>query len=333
MATIKDVAKMAGVAVSTASYALNGQNKVKPETKKKIEDAAKKLNYQKNGIASDLKKSQTKTIALILSDISGPFFSEIIKGVQQVTLENGYDLIACSSLEGEDRIAVKFLKEKRVDGVVVFAHTINDDTVLESAREGFPIVVLDRYIEHDAVINISVDNVQGGFLATEHLIQLGHKDIAFISGPMDSDDNLERHKGFKQALQRFRLQEHSKWNIFGNFTQEGGYKAIKMLIMQGDLPTAIFFANDEMAIGGLKAFKEKGIRIPEDISVIGFDDILLSQYMTPPLTTIRQPEYDVGALAAHLIFRVLNGEDTNHCYKFATELVVRETTGPARVKI
>ena len=326
MATIKDVAKLAGVAVSTASYALNGQNKVSMKTKKKVEEAARQLRYQKNGIASDLKKNQTKTIALILSDISGPFFSEIIKGVQQVTTENGYDLIACSALEAEDSIAVKFLKEKRVDGVVVFAHTISDETVLESARDDFPIVVMERNVEDDLIISISIDNVHGGFLATEHLIKQGHQDIAFISGSADSFDNQQRLKGFSKALSEYGIQEHSKWNIFGNFTQEGGYKAVKMLIMQGELPTAIFFANDEMAIGGLKAFQEKGINVPEDVSIVGFDDILLSQYVNPPLTTIRQPQYEAGALAAHLIFQVLNGEKANPYYRFDTELVVRHST-------
>ncbi|HEU5138473.1 MAG TPA: LacI family DNA-binding transcriptional regulator [Bacillales bacterium] len=328
MATIKDVAKLAGVAVSTASYALNGKNKVSSSTKRKVELAARQLNYQKNGIASDLKKSQTKTIALILSDISGPFFSEIIKGVQKITMENGYDLIACSSFEGEDSIAVKFLKEKRVDGVVVFAHTIKDETVLDAAREGFPIVVLDRYIDHELIINISIDNVHGGFLATEYLIKQGHKDIAFISGPMDAIDNQRRLEGFRKALRQYDLSEHKRWNIIGNFTQSGGYEATKMMIMQGRLPTAVFFANDEMAIGGLKAFNERGIRVPEEISIIGFDDMLLSSYVNPALTTVRQPEYEAGSLAAHLIFQVLDGQKPDHYYQFDTELVIRESIKP-----
>lgn len=328
MTTIKDVAKLAGVAVSTASYALNGKSKVSSATQKKVEEAAKQLNYQKNGIASDLKKSQTKTIALILSNIASPFFSEITRGVQEITLQNGYDLIACSAAGGEESIAVKFLKEKRVDGAIVFTHTISNKVIMDSVREGFPIVVLDQCMESDSVINILIDNAHGGFLATEYLIKQNHKDIAFIGGPAESYDNQQRLEGFKEALTQYHLSYHPRWDIPGHFTQKGGYKATKMLIMQGDLPTAIFFANDEMAIGGMKALKEKGIGVPEDISVIGFDDILLSQYMNPPLTTIRQPEYDVGALAAHLVFQVLGGEKPNHFYKFDTELVVRESCKP-----
>lgn len=326
MATIKDVAKLAGVAVSTASYALNGKSKVSQKTKEKVAEAAKQLNYQKNGLASDLKKSKTKTIALILSNISSPFFSEIIRGVQDITLENGYDLIACSALEAEESVAVKFLKEKRVDGVIVFAHTISDEIILESVRQGFPIVVMDRYIDHPQIINISIDNVLGGFLATEHLIQLGHRDIGMITGPEESYDNRQRLIGYEKALKKYDLSPSPRWNICGHFTQEGGYKATKILIMQGNLPTAIFFANDEMAIGGLKALKEKGIKVPEEMSLIGFDDILLSQYVQPPLTTIRQPEYDVGALAAHLVFQVLGGQKPNHNFKFETELVIRDSS-------
>ena len=146
IATIKDVAKLAGVALSTASYALNGSKKVSQDTVKKVLDAAKQLNYQKNGIASDLKRTKTNTIALILSDLSGPYYSDLIRGVQEVTMANGYDLIACSSIGGAQSTAAKFLKENRVDGAIILAHNISDGVILESAREGFPIVVLDRDI-------------------------------------------------------------------------------------------------------------------------------------------------------------------------------------------
>ncbi|MGG1631714.1 LacI family DNA-binding transcriptional regulator [Rossellomorea sp. NRS-1567] len=325
MATIKDVAKLSGVAVSTASYALNNSTKVSEETRKKVLDAAKQLNYQKNGLASDLKRTNTNTIALILSDLSGPYYSELIKGVQDVTSTNGYDLIACSSIGGAQSTAIKFLKEKRVDGVIILAHNITDETILESTREGFPIVVLDRDIKHDYVLQVEVDNVEGGFQATEHLIKKGHRNIAYISGPYNSHDNELRFQGFKQALEKHDIPYRSKWKTSGGFTREGGYKATKMLIAQQDIPQAIFYANDEMAIGGLQALSEKNIRVPEDISIIGFDDIQLAEYVSPPLTTMRQPKYEAGALAVHLIFQKLAKEEVDPYYKLTTELVERKS--------
>lgn len=323
MATIKDVAKLAGVAVSTASYALNNVNKVSPATMKKVQDAARELNYMKNGFASDLKRTKTNTIALILKDLSGPFYSELIKGVQEVTIRNGYDLIACSSVGGEQSTAVKFLKEKRVDGAIILAHNISDDIILDSAREGFPIVVLDRKIEHPFVYQVAVDNIHGGYLATEHLIEKGHREIAFVSGPINSQDNTMRFEGYQKALRHHEIPFQSKWKVHGEFTREGGYSATKMLIAQRDIPQAIFYANDEMAVGGLQAFKENKISVPNDISIIGYDDIQLSEYVNPPLTTIRQPKYEVGALAVHVVFQALAKEKVEQSYKLSTELIER----------
>ncbi|MGD6967839.1 LacI family transcriptional regulator [Rossellomorea vietnamensis] len=325
MATIKDVAKLAGVAVSTVSYALNNSEKISLKTKQKVEAAAKALNYQKNGIASDLKRDKTNTIALILSDLSGPYYSELIKGVQDVASSNGYDLIACSSVGGSQSTAVKFLKEKRVDGAIILAHNISDDITLESARECFPLIVLDRNVTSENIYQVEVDNEHGGFIATEHLIQRGSKEVAFVSGPANSFDNNRRFEGYMRALKHYGIGYHSKWKISGDFTREGGYRATQLLIAQQNLPQSIFYANDEMAIGGLKALQEHNIKVPADISIIGFDDIQISEYVSPPLTTITQPKYEVGALAVHLIFQVLAGEKVNHHYTLPTKLVVRNS--------
>ncbi|WP_181347166.1 LacI family DNA-binding transcriptional regulator [Thalassobacillus sp. CUG 92003] len=325
MATIKDVAKRAGVAVSTASYALNGVKKVSPATVAKVQKAAEDLNYQKNGIASDLKRTQTNTIALMLSDLSGPYYSELIKGVQEVTSANGYDLVACSSIGGEQSTAIKFLKEKRVDGVIVLAHNISDSMIVNAARENFPVVVLDRELESDHVLQVEVDNRHGGFLATEYLIHNGHQNIAYISGPYNSHDNNKRFQGYRSALEQYNITYQSKWKISGDFTRESGYRATKMLIAQHHLPEAVFYANDEMAIGGLQAFAEKGIAVPENVSIIGFDDIQLAEYVSPPLTTIRQPKYEAGALAVHLIFQLLTSESVDRHYNLATELIERQS--------
>ncbi|KHE72874.1 LacI family DNA-binding transcriptional regulator [Halobacillus sp. BBL2006] len=325
MATIKDVAKRAGVAVSTASYALNGNEKVSAATVDKVLKAARELNYQKNGFASDLKRTKTNTIALILSDMSGPYFSELIKGVQEVTASNQYDLIACSSVGGDRSTATKFLREKRVDGAIILAHNISTKAIEESAREDFPIVVLDRNVENPYAIHVEVNNRQGGYQATEHLIQNGHRSIGFVSGPIDSHDNEERFKGYMDALKDNNIPYQSRLKMGGEFTREGGYRATKMLIAQQNLPDAIFYANDEMAIGGLQAFHEKGISVPDDVSIVGFDDIQLSEYVHPPLTTVRQPKYEAGALSVHMIFQMLAGEKVERNYNLSTEFVERSS--------
>lgn len=330
MATIKDVAKLAGVALSTASYALSGDSRVSSKTRSKVLDAARQLNYRKNGFAMDLKRSRTKTIALILTDLSGPYYSELIRSVQEVALTNGYDLIACSSIGGRDSTAVKFLREKRADGAIILAPNIRDEVLVETSGPQFPIVVMDRQLSGDYLLNVLVDGEQGGYTATRYLLENGHKHVAYISGSSDSYDNHLRYRGYLRALAEAGLEEQSKWRLSGNFVREGGYNATKMLIMQGSLPSAVFYGNDEMAIGGLKAFEECGISVPNDISVIGYDDIQLAEYVNPPLTTIRQPKSEAGSLAAHLLFQALAGESVKQSYMLTTDMMERSSVGKSK---
>ncbi|MGG4342630.1 LacI family DNA-binding transcriptional regulator [Paenibacillus lautus] len=332
MATIKDVAKLAGVALSTASYALSGDSRVSSKTRSKVLDAARQLNYRKNGFAMDLKRSRTKTIALILTDLSGPYYSELIRSVQEVALTNGYDLIACSSIGGRDSTAVKFLREKRADGAIILAPNIRDEVLIETSGPQFPIVVMDRPLSSEYLVNVLVDGEQGGYTATRYLLENGHRHVAYISGSSDSYDNHLRYQGYLRALAEAGLEEQSKWRLSGNFVREGGYNATKMMIMQGSLPSAIFYGNDEMAIGGLKAFEESGISVPDDVSVIGYDDIQLAEYVNPPLTTIKQPKSEAGSLAAHLLFQILGGESVKQSYMLTTEMMERASAGKSKVE-
>ncbi|WP_407271858.1 LacI family DNA-binding transcriptional regulator [Radiobacillus sp. PE A8.2] len=337
MPTIKDVAKKAGVALSTASYALNGNKKISETTRQRVLEAAKLLNYKKNGFASDLKKQSTKIIVIILSDFTGPYYSEIIKGVQHTVQQHGYDLIACTTSNSgaldRDSTGIKFLKEMRVDGAIVLSHEIPDDVLLDTAQIGFPIVVLDRELNNENLVNIIVDNRKGGFNATEHLIKLGHRDIAFVGGPKDTLDNTHRFVGYKEALASHNLSFQPKWIFNGLFTRESGYQMTKILLSQQDWPTSIFFGNDEMAIGAIKAFDEKGIRIPDDISIIGFDGIDLTELVKPRLTTINQPKYEIGSLCARFLIHRLNGEDVPNNTKLQTELIMGESTAPPKQKL
>jgi len=325
MATIKDVAKMAGVSISTVSYALNNNTKVSNKTKQKILEAARQLSYQKNGFASDLKKSSTRTIAIIVTDLAGPYYAELVKGIQDVTLSKGYDLLACSSIGEETSTAVKFLTEKRVDGAIILAYNISEEIITLSARKEFPIILLDRKVDSEYVVSIEVDNEEGSYRAAEYLIEQGHREIAYISGKSKGGLHSMRLQGYENALRKHGLDVSSQLHQFGIFDRDNGYSMTKMLIAQGNLPSAIMYANDEMAIGGINAFKEHGIKVPSDVSVIGFDDIELAQYVRPSLTTIMQPKYERGALAAHLIFQILEGKEVESYYKLPTKLVLRDS--------
>lgn len=280
----------------------------------------------------DLKRSRTKTIALILTDLSGPYYSELIRSVQEVALTNGYDLIACSSMGGRDSTAVKFLREKRADGAIILAPNIRDEVLIETSGPQFPIVVMDRPLCSEYLVNVLVDGEQGGYTATRYLLENGHRHVAYISGSSDSYDNHLRYQGYLRALAEAGLEEQSKWRLSGNFVREGGYNATKMMIMQGSLPSAVFYGNDEMAIGGLKAFEESGISVPDDVSVIGYDDIQLAEYVNPPLTTIKQPKSEAGSLAAHLLFQILAGESVKQSYMLTTEMMERASAGKRKVE-
>ncbi|MDI3312349.1 MAG: LacI family DNA-binding transcriptional regulator [Thermoanaerobacterium sp.] len=332
MATIKDVASLAGVAISTASYALNNNPRISNETKEKVLAAARQLNYQPNGIARDLKSNKTNTIGLILSDLSGPFYSELIKGIQDVTIANGYDLIAVSSIGGKNSTAVKFLKEKRTDGVIVLAHNIDNKLIINAARKDMPVVLLDRPLDSEYVLNIQVDNEGGAYKAVEHLISLGHNEIIYLSGPNNSYDNLKRFEGYKRALKDNKINFSGRWLYQGNFTKEGGYHAAKVMLLQNDLPDAIFAANDEMAIGAIEAFKQAGVEIGKDIAIVGFDDIQLAEYVNPSLTTVKQPMREMGAMAAQQIFQALNGNFFTEPILLQTELIIRESCGSRKGK-
>jgi len=283
------------------------------------------LNYQKNGIASDLKRNSTRTIALIVTDLSGPYYSELVRGVQEVVLSKGYDLLACSSLGEETSTAAKFLTEKRVDGAIVLAYNISEEILERSARNEFPVILLDRIVDNKFVVSIEVDNEEGCYMAAEYLIEQGHRDIAYIGGQAIDRLHMKRVYGYESALHKHGLDAKGRLHQFGIFNRDNGYNMTKMLIAQGNLPTGIMYANDEMAIGGLKAFKEHGIKVPSDVSVIGFDDIELAEYVQPSLTTVMQPKYERGALAAHLLFQVLEGKVVDDYYKLPTQLVIRDS--------
>lgn len=324
MITIKDVAKRAGVASSTVSCVLNGKDNVSELTRQKVLGAASELNYVKHGPASELKRNSTQTIGVMVHDMSSPYFSDLVPGIESAIKSHGYDLIVCSSMGGEKSTANRYIREKRIDGAIVIAQDIPDELLTEASAREFPIVVMDRQLANEHIVNVLMDDEQGGYLATKYLIDQGHRAIAYINGPFSSDCNLLRYQGFLRALSEADIEEKSEWRLSGQFCKESGYHAAKMLIEKG-LPSAVFFANDDMAIGGLEAFREHHISVPEQVSVVGFDNIHVSQYVSPPLTTFRQPKTDAGLLAGHLLIQMLNGEQVKSVFTLDIQCVERQS--------
>lgn len=324
MSTIKDVAKLANVSISTVSYVLNDTGNISDETKKKVLDAAKKLEYTPNGNARSLKLKSNKLIAVVVYSFGGPVYEEIIRGITDIAKSNGYEVIVAESCN-EKSIVTKVLAQRLVDGAIILSANVDNETIKSLSGKHFPIVTLDRKITGDYISNVLIDNSRASYEVVEHLHNLGYKKIGIICGPKETYDSNKRIEGFKNAVKDFNIENLANWNMHGNFTEISGYEIMSKIIKSGNMPEAYFIANDEMAIGAMKACKEHGLKIPEDIGLVGFDDIYLCEYVTPKLTTVRRPSYESGVVAANSLITSLKGEKTSKYVVLAAELVHRES--------
>jgi len=327
MATIKDVAERAGVSVSTVSIALKRDPRVRESTRQRILEAVQSLGYRPNGIARDLKMQQTQTMAVFLHDLGGPFYSELVSGVQDVALSYGYSPIVACSVGGKGVALERLLVENRVDGAIILDPYIEEDFIRRVAGPTLPLVLLDRDVAGPHVYRVTSDHEGGAFSVTMHLLEMGYRQIAFIGGPSVSVDGQLRFRGFARAMKHFGVDLEKRLIIIGDFTEQSGYAAALTLLSQNQLPEAVFAANDEMAIGVLRAVTERSIRVPNDIALVGFDDIRLTQYTTPALTTVHQPMYELGTVATQILFRALAGEETIAPVLLETRVVIRASSG------
>lgn len=319
MTTIKDVAKHARVSITSASYALNGTGTISEATRKRVLEVAEKLNYHPNAFARNLKKPKTRTIGVFITRFGGSFYEEILEGIHDAILKTEYELLVCP----ESHTKRKILTHRQVDGAIVFDSKIKDETVLRLASKRFPIVVLDRYLEADYLFPLLVDNQRGAREAFKHLYDQGARRISFLAGASDSFDNMEREKAF--------LKEAKKNNLTvecyqGNFTEESGYDIAKTIIASKELPDGVFCANDQMAIGFLKAMKENHIESPNDIAVVGFDDIQVAKYMQPSLSTIGASRFLWGSSAAAQLIEFLENEKPFESHRIPTRLIQRDSS-------
>ncbi len=331
--TIYDVARLAGVSTATVSRALNGTGQIAPATRTAIAAAVEQLGYSPNPIARSLVTNTTQTIALLLPDITNPFYAELVRGIQQSALSRGHMMLLCTT-EGDperEEEYLNLLQAKRVDGALVDGLVLPPDRIARFVRDGFPIVCLDRDIDSSSIPLVQVDNRLGGRLATEHLLALGHTRIAHVSGAQALGISEERIAGYRDALAAAGVDADPRLLADGGFTEEGGYEATRGLLGSGVAFTAVFAGNDLSAIGAVNAIAGGGLRVPDDVSVVGFDDLQLAAFTSPPLTTIRQPAVEIARLATEILMDLTHGNPVAEMrHVLQPELVVRASSARAR---
>ncbi|MGV3344652.1 ribose operon transcriptional repressor RbsR [Enterobacteriaceae bacterium LUAb1] len=306
MATMKDVARLAGVSTSTVSHVINNNRFVSTAIQTKVQQAIKELNYAPSALARSLKINQTRTIGMLLSASSNPFYSEVVRGVERSCYERGYSLILCNTEGSEERLnrSLESLMQKRVDGLLILcteSHVPSPDIL--SRYPKIPSVMMD-WAPFEGNSDIIQDNsLLGGELATNYLINHGYTRIACIAGPQDKLPARLRLEGFKQAMVRANIPLLPEYVVYGDFEFPGGINAMIQLLSLPQRPQAVFTGNDAMAVGAYHALWQAGLRVPEDIAIIGYDNLELSRYLTPPLTTIHQPKLELGERAIDILIR------------------------------
>lgn len=332
MVTIKDVAKKAGVHPSVVSRVLNKDVtlKIKKETRERILLIVEELGYVPNHSARNLKRNETMMIGMIIPDFSNPVYSSIIHGAESKAAEEGYNLLVYSKdQKGIENKYFSHLIEGRIDGLLVAVSEFEDKDILELAELDKPFVLVNRFVE--GIDNhVVLDDERAGYMAVEHLIKLGHKKIAHITGPIETGTGLKRYEGFEKGLQDAGIELNAEYIRKSTYTMKSGYDKMNDLLKLEEPPTAVFAGNIMISLGAMRAVQEKGLKIPEDVSIIGIHDVAFAPALNPPLTTIRMPLYEMGEAAVQKIIENIRGKASNKDMKGITieggELIVREST-------
>jgi Transcriptional regulators len=329
MVTIKDVAREARVSVATVSRVLNGSGPVSDETKRRIREVAGRMRYVPHGGARSLITSRTDTLGVLLPDLYGEFFSEVMRGMDDTAQRSGFHLLISRSHADNDGVdAAMRAMRGRVDGVVVMSPDLDADSLLNIPTT-IPVVLLCSVSRGNELDSLTIHNCRGAREMVSHLVSLGHRRIAIIKGARRNYDAAERLRGYRMALRDAGIAPDRTLEREGGFTEVGGYSATLDLLALEPRPTAIFAANDSMAIGALSALRESGVQIPDDMSVAGFDDIPLARYMDPPLSSVRVPICHLGSRAIEMLLHGV-AHKNGHARKrerVSTELVIRRSCG------
>jgi LacI family transcriptional regulator, repressor for deo operon, udp, cdd, tsx, nupC, and nupG len=333
--TIYDVARLAGVSPSTVSRMLNGKGQFTPATRTAVEQAVRQLRYRPNTIARSLRTKSTQTIAFLLPYVPDPFFVSLIGGIQQHALKHDYSILLCVT-EGDperEEHYLHLLQAKQVDGALIDGPVLPATRIARFVEDGFPIVCVDRDVDLSSVPLVQVDNRLGARLATEHLIALGHRRIAHVSGSelQRFRHSRERLAGYREALAGAGVGADPRLVAAGDYTEEGGRRATRAVLDAGVEFSAVFAANDLSAIGAMSALAGQGRRVPDDVSVVGFDDVHISAFINPPLTTVHQPAAEIAQRATELLIALIHGREVaERRHVLEPRLVVRASTAAPR---
>jgi LacI family transcriptional regulator len=335
--TIKDVAKAANLSVASVSRALNGSSSVTEQTRKLVLETARALRYIPHSGARSLSTSRTNTVGVVLPDLHGEFFSELIRGIDLVARRRGLHLLVSSS-HGDAQEAGMALRAMsgRVDGLIVMSPHVDAGFLAANLPDLLPVVLLNTHAEGHHCSSLTVDNYGGAAAMVQHLVEIGHRRLFMLAGPANNFESEERLRGFRETIARLVPEaDPGEVNVLrGDFTEESGYRAGHQLRALKHLPDAVFAANDMMAIGCLFALNEAGLEVPRDLALVGFDDIPTARFVTPPLTTVRVRMTEMGSRALEsLAFTMENPEGTkNSVQVLQTELVVRRSCGTPKKK-
>jgi LacI family transcriptional regulator len=330
--TLNDIARKAGVSVTTVSRVLNKKSKkyrIAETTENRVLAVARELNYLPNQLARGLRLKKTQTIGLIVPDISNPFFAHVTRMIQKYAQDAGYSLIVCNtdeSLESEIQ-QVNLLRGKGVDGYIIMPVGLEQAHIVELVESNKPLVFLDRYFTNLNANAVIVDNYSGTYKGTEYLIQNGHRDIAIIQGLPNTSTNTARVRGYREALANHGIPVNERYLVGNDFRKDNGYIETKILLGSDRPPTAIFTMSDLITLGALEAIYEQGMQIPDDISIIAFDDIDFAPFLKAPLTAVRQPKELMGRVAVKLLIEdiKMRGKSSKQSIVLKPDLVFRES--------
>lgn len=326
---MKDVARLAGVSTSTVSHVINKNRYVSESITLRVNNAIKELNYAPSAVARSLKMNRTNTIGMLLTTSNNPFYAEVVRGVERSCYERGYSLILCNTEGDLQRMdhSLETLLQKRVDGLLIMCTEVQGPSKdVFSRYPSVPTVMMDWSPFESGGDIIQDNSFLGGEIATRHLIEAGFTRIACIAGPQDKSPARARYQGFMRAMEQAKIAVNDDYIIFSDFEFAGGFNSMNKLLELPIPPQAIFAGNDSMAVGAYQAIFQKGMKVPDDISIIGYDDIDLSPYMIPPLTTIHQPKDKLGQQAVNqLIYRMDNPESDANILVLTPELIERQS--------
>jgi len=330
--TLKDIARKAGVSVSTVTRVLNGKAKkyrISDETSKNVLKHARELKYRPNQLARSLRLKKTHTFGLFVPDLYNPFFSYIASRIQNLVANLGYSLIISNTSENQyiEIEQTQLLVSKGVDGFIIMPVGLSFKHLLNVKKERIPIVLIDRCFEELPFNSVVIDNYKGAFTAVEHLIQFGHKSIAMIQGIPNTYTNNGRVKGYRDAMKKNKLKIKRDYIVGSDFGRENGYQSTKKLLSRKEKPTAIFLASDLIALGALDAIAEKGLNIPNDISLIAFDDIDFAPFLLSPLSVVSQPRDELSETAVDLLLQQISNPrmEKTKTKILSTNLIKRES--------